>query len=324
MGVSTNAGETYDHTTIREDIHDALISISPTETPFMSAVGTRDVDSVNPEWVEVDLASVDTSNYVIEGESAPGNDAPTTGKRLSNYTQLSDKVVEVSSTAKAVNGVGDIQTLGKQMYFKMKELKRDMEQMLAGVNNAAVAGASGTARETASLSAFMITNTKRGSGGANPTLSGTTAGYPNAAATDGTLRAISEDTFNELIADCWDAGAEPSMVLCGSALKQKMSGTFTGVNTRYVDAGDKTLSRAVDFYVSDFGELTIVPSRFVRSRDIFVLDPSMARVGYLQKTKQVPLAKTGHADRKMISAEYALIVDSEAAHGHYADLDASL
>jgi hypothetical protein len=324
MGVSTNAGETYDHTTIREDIHDALISITPTDTPFMSAIGTRDVDSVNPEWVEVDLASVDTTNYVIEGESAPDNDAPTAGKRLSNYTQLSDKVVEVSSTAQAVNGVGDIQTVAKQMYFKMKELKRDMEQMLVGVNNAAVAGASGTARETASFSAFMISNAERGTGGAAPTLSGTTSGYPNAAATDGTLRAISEDTFNDLLATCWDAGAEPAMALCGSALKQKISGSFTGVNTRYVDAEDKKLSRAVDFYVSDFGEMQIVPSRFIRSRDLFIIDPSMARMGWLQKTKQTPLAKTGHADRKMISCEYALIVDSEKAHGHYADLDASL
>lgn len=324
MGVSTNTGETYDHTTIREDIHEALISITPTETPLMAAIGTGKADNTYFEWVEVDLASVDTSNRVIEGESAPGNDAPTAGARLGNYTQISDKVVEVSHTADAVNGVGDAQTTAKQMYFKMKELKRDMEQMLGGVNVAASAGASGTARQSASLSAFLTTNTDRGALGADGTLSGTTAGYPNAAATDGTLRALTEDIFNGVIANCWDAGAEPSLVLCGSGAKQKISSTFTGSATRYKDIQDKTLSRAIDIYVSDFGELTIAPSRFVRSRDIFVLDPSMARVKWLQKTKQKDLAETGHSKRKMLFAEYGLCVDSEKAHGVIADVDPSL
>ena len=324
MGVSTNTGETYDHTTIREDIHEALISITPTETPLMAAIGEGKADNTYTEWVEVDLASVDTSNRVIEGESAPGNDAPTTGARLGNYTQISDKVVEVSHTADAVNGVGDAQTTAKQMYYKMKELKRDMEQMLGGVNVAASAGASGTARQSASLSAFLTTNSDRGTGGADGTLSGTTSGYPDAAATDGTLRALTETIFNGVIANCWDAGAEPSLVLCGSGVKQKISSTFTGSATRYKDIQDKTLSRAIDIYVSDFGELTIAPSRFVRSRDIFVLDPSMARVKYLQKTKQKDLAETGHSRRKMIYAEYTLCVDSEKAHGVVADIDPAL
>jgi hypothetical protein len=101
-------------------------------------------------------------------------------------------VVEVSDTAEAVNGAGDAQTVAKQIAYKLKELKRDMETMLVGTNNAAVAGASGTARETASLSAFLKTNTDRGTGGADPELSGTTSGYPDAAATDGTLRALTE------------------------------------------------------------------------------------------------------------------------------------
>ena len=324
MGVSTNTNETYDSTTIREDLQDALISISPTETPFMTAAGTRPAENVKFEWAEVNLAAVDTANRVIEGEAAPSNDAPTNPVRLANFTQISDKVVEVSHTADAVNGVGDAQTTAKQVYYKLRELKRDMEQMLVGVNVAANAGASGTARQSASLSAFLRTNVDRGATGANPTLSGTTYGYPDAAATDGTLRALTETIFNTVIAECWDAGAEPSLVLCGSGVKQKISGTFTGSATRYKDTSDKTLSRAIDVYVSDFGELTVVPTRFIRSRDVFVLDPAMASVAYIQKTKQKDLAETGHSRRKLIWAEYGLQVDSEKAHGVIADIDPAL
>lgn len=324
MGVNANANETYDVSTIREDLQDALISISPTETPFMSSIGRKSVSNTYFEWAEVDLAAPSTSNRVIEGENAPATDAPTNAKRLGNYTQISDKIVEVTDTAEKVNGAGDAQKMAKQIAYKLKELKRDMEQMLVGDNNAAVAGASGTARETASLSAFLQSNVDRGTGGANGALSGGTSGAPTTAATDGTLRALTETMLKDVIASCWDNGAEPSIVLCGSGVKQKISSTFTGSATRYRDISDKKIVASVDVYVSDFGDLQIVPSRFVRSRDVFVLDPSYARIGYLSTTTQKPLARTGHSERRLISVEYGLQVDSEKAHGIIADINPSL
>ena len=324
MAVNANTNETYDVSTIKEDLQDALISISPMETPFMSSVGRRSVNNTYFEWPVVSLTAPSTSNRVVEGEAAPGNDAPTNAIRLGNYCQISDKVVEVSDTNEAVNGAGDAQKIAKQIAYKLRELKRDMEQMIVGDNNAAVAGSSGTARETASLSAFLTSNVDRGVGGANGTLSGTTAGYPDAAATDGTLRALTETMLKNVISSCWDNGAEPSLVLAGSGVKQKISSTFTGSATRYRDISDKKVVAAIDLYVSDFGELQIVPSRFIRSRDVFVLDPSYARIAYLQTTKQKPLARTGHSERRLISTEYGLQVDTEAAHGVIADINPAL
>jgi len=319
MAVSANTNETYDVSTIREDLQDALISISPTETPVMSAIGRKNVNNTYFEWGVVDLAAASGSNRVIEGEAAPGNDAPTNAVRQSNYTQISDKVVEVSDTANSVKGAGDAQTTAKQIAYKLKELKRDMEKMLCD-NVAASAGASGTARQTAGLPAFLRTNASRGTGGADGTTSGSgTAGYVDAAATDGTQRAITEQLLKDVIANCWDAGAEPSVVICGSSQKQTIS-TFTGNATKYKDITDKTLSAAIDVYVSDFGELTIVPSRFSRSRDVLVLDPNYARVAYLTPTNQKELARTGHSERRLISVEYGLQVDNEAAHGVVADI----
>ena len=319
MAVNANTQETYAVTTIREDIQDALTSITPTETIFMSTIGTRNVDNTYFEWAEVDLAAVSTSNRVIEGEAAPGNDAATNAVRKGNYTQISDKVVEVSNTAEAVNGVGDAQGVAEQVAYKLKELKRDMEAMLLS-NVAGAAGASGTARQTAGLPAFLTTNASRGTGGADGTTSGTgSAGYPDAAATDGTQRAITETLLKGVIKDCWDQGAEPSVVLCGSAQKQTIS-AFTGNATRFKEAEDAKLMAAIDVYVSDFGELQIVPARHVRARDVFVLDPSYAQVAYLQTAKQEPLAKTGHSERRLISVEYGLQVTSEKAHGVVADV----
>ena len=328
MAVNANTEKTYDVSTIREDLQDAYISISSTETPFQAAIGRKSVSNTYYEWPVVDLAAP-TTNRVLEGEAAPGNDAPTNANRMGNYTQISDKVVEVSDTADSVNGAADIQTVAKQVAFKLKELKRDMEVMLLS-NVAANAGAAATARVTAGLPAFLTSNVSRGVGGANGTLSGTTSGYPNAAATDGTARALTEQMLKDVIAACWNNGAEPSIVLCGSAVKQKISSTFTGSATKYQDMTDKKkLVAAIDIYVSDFGTLQIVPSRFletrtVAARDVFVLDPNYARMTFLQNVKQRPLARTGHAERRLISVEYGLQVDTEKAHGIIADINGAL
>ena len=244
MAVTANTNETYDVTTIREDLSEAMASISPTETIFMSTIGSRNVDNTYFEWSEVDLAAT-TANRQIEGDVGLSNTAPTNAVRKGGYTQISAKVVEVSSTNQAVNGVANAQTVAKQVAYKLSELKRDMEAMLLA-NVAASAGASGTARQTAGLPAYLTSNVSRGSGGANGTTSGTgEAGFVNAAATDGTLRALTEALLKTVIASCWDAGAQPTVVLCGSAQKQKMS-TFTGNATRYKEAEDSKLNAAID------------------------------------------------------------------------------
>ena len=321
MAVTANTNETYDVSTIREDLSDALASITPTETIFMSTIGTRNVDNTYFEWSEVDLAAA-ASNRQIEGDVGLSNSAPTNAVRKGNYTQISAKVVEVSSTNQAVNGVADAQSVARQVAYKLSEMKRDMEKMLLD-NVAASAGASGTARQTAGLPAFLTSNVARGTGGANGTTSGSgEAGYPDAAATDGTQRAITEDILKGVIADCWDSGAEPSVVLCGSFNKQTISG-FTGNATRYKEAEDSKLNAAIDVYISDFGELQIVPARHIRARDCFVLDPNYAAVAYLQTAKQEPLAKTGLSERRLISAEYGLQITSQKAHGVVADCTTS-
>ena len=317
MAVNANTNQTYDVSTIREDLSDALASISPTETIFMSTIGTRNVDNTYFEWSEVDLAAA-ADNRAVEGDAAT-NSAPTNAVRKGNYTQISTKTVEVSSTNQAVNGVADAQTVAKQVAYKLSEMKRDMEKMLLD-NVAASAGTASTARQTAGLPAFLTTNTSRGTGGADGTTSGTgSAGYPDAGATDGTTRAITETILKGVIADCWDQGAEPSIVLCGSSQKQTIS-TFTGNATKYQEVDGKKLTAAVDIYVSDFGTLQIVPARHIRSRDVFVLDPNYASVAYLQTAKQEPLAKNGLSERRLISAEYGLQVTSEKAHGVIADV----
>lgn len=323
MPLAANANATYSVTTIREDLQEAYTKISPTDTPLQAMASRRTATAKYFEWPVITLAATNASNRELEGENAPANDAPTNAVRLGNYCQLSDKIAEVTSSAQAAVAASNTQRMELQVKFKMEELKRDMEVMLCN-NVAAVAGAAATATVSAGLPTFLRTNVRRGVGGANGTLSGTTAGFPNAIATDGTLRALTETLFNDVISLCWDAGADPKVVLCGSGNKRKISAAFTGFATRQKTMDDKTLQAAVDVYESDFGTLKIMPSRFVRSRDLFILDPSKVGIAFLQTMKNKPLAETGHSQRRLIWAEYGLQVDTEAAHGIVADIDPAL
>jgi hypothetical protein len=66
--------------------------------------------------------------------------------------------------------------------------------------------------------------------------------------------------------------------------------------------------------------VNVVPNRFQRERDAFVLDPEYANVAFLRPFSTVQLAKTGDAEKRLILVEFGLKVNTEAAHGIAADL----
>jgi hypothetical protein len=124
MAVNAATIETYDNLVIREDLAEQYSMLSPEETPFQQAIGSRSVSNTLYEWPVVALAAVDPSNRVIEGDDAPAVDAGTMANRLSNYTQISDKRVKTSHTTEAIDAAAeDVQKIAKQVVLKLKELK---------------------------------------------------------------------------------------------------------------------------------------------------------------------------------------------------------
>ena len=318
MAVNADAVETYDNTVIREDLQEQYTMISPEEVPFQTAIGSDTATNTIHEWPIVNLAAVDGSNRVIEGDDAPSVDAGTLALRLNNYTQISDKKIIITHTSEAVDAAAEnIQREAKQITLKLREMKRDKENMLLQ-NIAAAAGSSGTARATAGLVAFLKTNTVFETGGADPILSGTDEGFPTTAAVPGTVPVpFLEDDLNDLIEKAWVEGGNPNIVMVNSNNKRVISETFTGSSTRYKDAIDKTLVNAIDVYDSDFGQFSIVPNRFLPTIDtanysVIILDPDLCTVSYLETVRQKPLAETGHSRSRLAWCEYALTVFNEA------------
>ena len=287
------------------------------ETPFMSNIGRETVTNTLYEF-QTDVLAAAAANAQLEGDDVATFDAVVATVRVQNYAQISRKTIILSATEEVVNKAGRRSELAYQIAKRSSELKRDQEFILLQ-NTAADAGNTTTARKTGSLLAFLKTNTSVGTGGANPTY--TT--LPNATRTDGTQRAFTEVILKDVIQKVWSSGGTPKILMVGPVNKQRVSG-FTGIaSSRFnIDGGAKpaTLIGAVDIYVSDFGNVQVVPNRFQRERDAFVLDPDYAKMVVLRPYQQIELAKTGDAAKSMLLVEYGLKITAEDAHGIAADL----
>jgi hypothetical protein len=312
MAIVTNTFQTFTAIGNREDLSDIIYNISPTDTPFMSSIGKEKAEGTLHEWQTDALAAAATNAQVEGDEIAFTAVVPTS--RINNRTQISRKSVIVSGTQDTVNTAGRNQELAYQISKNAKELKRDMELVLCNNQSAAVGGAA-AARTSSGLASWIQTNIN--AIGANGAVGGVDT--PGILRTNGTQRAFTEAQLKGVAASCWNSGGDPSMIMLGSFNKQKLSG-FTGGSTKMTQADDKKLVAAIDIYESDFGSMTVVPNRFSRSRDVFVLQPDMWAVAYLRDFQMIDLAKTGDAEKKAMLAEYTLVAKNEAANGAIFDL----
>lgn len=309
--------QTYTAIGQREDLSDVIYNISPTETPFMSSVGKSKATAVYHEWQTDSLASVNTSNYAVEGDTASdATMSPTT--RIGNRTQISQKTVKISGTLEAVNKAGRKSEKAYQLAKASAEIKRDMEAILLS-NQAAASGNSTVARKLGGLQTWLSSNY---SGGTN----GTAGSGGTTARVTGTDRSFTATLLNTVMQSAYTNGGSPTMLLVTPAQKVVAS-TFTGIATRYRDVPanqQAQIINAADVYVSDFGIIQIVPDRFIPNADnddtAFLLDTEMAAVAYLRPFQTVELAKTGDAELTQLLVEYTLEVKNEAAHGIISDL----
>ena len=323
MAIVSNTFTKYDVVGLREDLADVIYNISPETTPFISNMTKRrQVTNTFFEWQTDSLASA-AVNAVIDGDDLSSFTSVSATSRVGNYTMISRKdFIIADNMSGTLDLAGRRSEIAYQLAKKGDELKRDMEFNMVGVNQAAVAGNNTTARKTASLSAFIRTNTSKGTGGADPTVS---SGIVNAARTDASSsnqRAFTETLLKAVVSSVWSEGGEPEILMVGPFNKQAVS-AFAGIAAqRYMAPGDgpSQIIGAADVYISDFGAISVVPNRFSRERDAYIIDPDLVEMASLRPLQSEELAKTGDATKFMMLAEYGLQVNQEAGLGIIADL----
>jgi len=298
MTVPTNTRQSYDGLGparapgIREDLSNIIYNISPEETPFMSGIGKSSCDNTYFEW-QIDTLDGGNTNRVPEGEDATAI-AVVEPDRVGNYTQISTKAVQTSGTAEAVDFAGRKSSQAYQMAKRAKELKLDMESMLLEVATAPAGGTSTTARETGSVGNWIVTNV-------------VAAGGP-----------VAEADIKDVMEQCWESGAKPTILMCDGVIKQAISELSQSVSELRTAANDKSpayVVAAVDIYVSDFGNLKIVPNRLMPAETAYFLDYSFWDIAYLRPFMTHDLARTGDSEAQQLIVEYGLRSKNEAASG---------
>jgi hypothetical protein len=315
MTQPTNTHSTYDAVGNREDLSDIIYDVSPTETPFLSAIGKTKATATKHEWLTRTLAAASGSNFVIEGDDAT-TDAANANVRLYNYRAISDKVARVSGSQEAVSKAGMASNMAREMEDKMKELKRDVETILLQ-NNASVAGNDTLASESAGAQAFIKTNTSIAADAIASSGNGTDEH------TDGTARALTEAFVETVLASAWTNGGNPTLGILNAFQKRKFA-TFSGSSTKMSDGDKKKVVNSVDIYIDPLGnEVRLVPCRQAPTDVVFFFDPEYVKFATLRNFKTSDLAKTGDSERKQILVEYTLEVCNEKAHAGIYDLSAS-
>jgi len=315
MTVPTNTIQNINRVGVREDLSDKIAELFPDDTPFLNAIRTGKCSATKTEWQTDGLANANANNAQIQGDDL-ANDVRANTARVSTYTQISTKVVGVSSTVEATNKAGRKSELAREIMKAGRELRTDMEARACG-NYASVAPAAGVAGQTAGALAWLTSNVSRGATGASGGFSGGTV----TAATNGTQRPYTEALLKTVLQSVWAKGGNPKMVITAGGQKQTAA-AFAGLAQQRRETGNKkaTIVAGADIYVSDFGEVQFVPSRFCSTRDALIVDPEYWEIGMLDPLGVQDLAKTGLSTRKMLSVEWAVKCLNEAASGVVADL----
>lgn len=323
MSQPSETFDSYDAHGNREDLQDKIYMVSPEKTPIVSASKRFTATQRLHEWQRDSLAAPNKDNAVIEGDDRTGTPLTATA-RVANTVQLFDKVAVVSTTQEKTKAAGRSSEMKYQVAKAMVELKRDMEAMVLS-DNVAVQGNSTTARKSAGLGALLYTNTSHGGAGATPAH---TSGLATTAQTAGTNRAFAETQIKSVMQSIYtNSGEMPSIISMTPSHKTGFS-AFAGIAANRFNVGkgkQGVIVGGADVYVSDFGELTVVPNYVqatANANTAFILNPDYMGLAFLGGFKSEALAKTGHTEKELVSVEACLVVTSETAQGKIANLSA--
>jgi hypothetical protein len=319
MALLTNASTSYDIKTSGTeedviDIKEIVYNISPTETPFVNSVGTRNVSNTVFEWITEELSATSTTTD-LEGDAISAAAASLT-TRNSNVCQIMSRAVAVTGTQSAIKLYGKTSQMAHQMARRTKELKRSVEAALLS-NQARNNGNATTARTSGMIGCWLDTNTSFDAGGADPVTAGSTARTDSA-----TQRALTASIINTVMQSCYTEGGEPDRLMVGPFNKTVVS-TLSGRSIAREMIDSNTAGSNVTVFATDFGDLQVMPNRFQRERDAFLISPDFAKVSYLRNFQVSTLGKTSDAETKHLVVEMGLEMTQEAAHGGIFDLTTS-
>lgn len=317
MAQVTGAFSTYQSIGNREDLSNGIYNIDPFDTPVMSMAGRRNVKERSFDWQSEHLPLVDPNNAQIEGFQLTA----TTGQptvRLTNTTQISKRDATVTGSQESAVKAGRGSEMAHQLALKSKVLKSDMETIMCS-RQPLVAGSDTVARTTEAICHFVARGIDR-FGVQGTAVQGYTATGLPAVPTDaftaviaGNQVSLTETLLGNAMQAAYVNGASPTMMIVPPSIKRNVS-TFVGRSTTQVLVGKTEVISTVDVIATDFGRIKIMPSRWLATDTALIMDPGYVSVGFFRNFRQIPLAKVGDAETRMIVAEWGVEMKNPLAH----------
>ena len=339
----------------REDLANFISMITRDETPFMSSIGKTKATAIYHEWQTDELQSPGNSklgegqDYMLPGVSTSigggengagtnvGDEFNVVGpfrSRLGNYTQINGKTIAISGTKRAIDQAGVADEYAYQLKKRGTELRRDLESDLINTGNTStVTGPTGirtfggyqawinSARTVNYASGTAVTTATEARGTAAPTL---LAGTSRSALSLADIDAVMQKIYEE--------GGKATKIMLSPKLRRDFSDlmvTDTGVR-RNIDMDGK-LRQSVDIYMSDFGDLMVVPNYIMglstpgvaagdtgtvatrvaanwKDAAAFIYDPMWFNIATLRPLQEVDIGQRGDSTVGMMVEECTLEV----------------
>lgn len=301
--------------------HGELFSITPTETPFLSAIGglagAVGVKSKLFEWQTVDRRTSSANNAKVEGAAAP-TASEQSRSAVTNVVEIHQSSIDISYTKLATTseysdaniGPDDnpvLDELSFQINAELESMAVDIEKsFLSGVF--ANPGTNATARNTRGILSAITTNVN---------------------ANGGTPRALSKAIVDAALVGAFTNGAKlpqaQTVFMVPPAQKVNLSNLYS-TSTLNAPTPSRTVGGvAIDTLVTDFGTFGVMVNRWMPAGQLAVVDLSVCRARFLNIPGKgmlfvEPLGKTGSSEKWQLYGEVGLEYGPERYHALISDL----
>lgn len=321
---------------VNEDVMQKIWDISRIDLEFTDLVGMGEPISATPfGWTQDAQAAPDVTNARVDGADAATNKAAG-GSRVQNHAQISDKLVEVTERAQAVDTIGRANEYAYQIAMRQRDLRRDIEAICLYPQASVADNGDSTAGKTATFPSWLISNDSNGTSGA-ATGFNTSTGVV-AIPTTGEARALQTDTLKTIIESVHLNNGNPTTLMTRPEVTRRLNEFIIANPTEFaiaqptanvsgVSPEAMTAQGYVNMIITDFGYVLAIQDNRLQQVydsgdatpsdvcDLFLIDPEMVELADLIGEHTEPLAKQGTADRGQISRQWGLRVLEEKAHG---------
>lgn len=133
--------------------------------------------------------------------------------------------------------------------------------------------------------------------------------------TAGSNRTLTEALVLDVLEKTYNEGAEPNQIQVTPSHSLIVAG-FAASSGRNRDFGNGSrITNVVDIYVSPFGEVSVLPNRFMQANTALVLDTEYWSRAVLRPMQTIQLSRTGDSDKRQMLTELTLVCKSDIASG---------